>query len=160
MANDPLTTLVPNSNSTSSDFKFPRHYSFPPFFTPQPTLTSKHAQLQKWSSLILSYCAHYHIFKLTLSTALNTPLFHNERINKRLSRDDAKEILEFMREKGRVEYIGSGGDEIWIYWKTVEEWAATIEGWVEGTAQKGMVLTLYELVEGEGTVGQGIFTCS
>ncbi|KLU92291.1 vacuolar protein-sorting-associated protein 25 [Magnaporthiopsis poae ATCC 64411] len=35
-------------------------------------------------------------------------------------------------------------------------WAAMIEAWVDETAQKGTVLTLYELVEGDGTLGTEI----
>jgi len=70
-----------------------------------------------------------------------------------------------MRKQGRAEYIypdggGDGGkgeakgDEVWIYWKTPEEWASTIEKWVDETAQRNMVLTLYELLEGDGSLGQ------
>jgi ESCRT-II complex subunit VPS25 len=32
-----------------------------------------------------------------------------------------------------------------------------VEGWVESTGQKGSVLTLYELIEGDGTRGTGEF---
>jgi len=46
---------------------------------------------------------------------------------------------------------------VWIYWRTPEEWAAQIDGWVESTAQRGGVLTLYELREGDGTRGAGMF---
>lgn len=47
------------------------------------------------------------------------------------------------------------GDVFWIYWRTPEEWAEMVEAWVEETAQKNSVLTLYELTEGEGTKGTG-----
>lgn len=50
---------------------------------------------------------------------------------------------------------GGGGDVVWVYWRTPEEWAALIEDWVEETAQKGTVLTLYELSQGEDTIGTG-----
>lgn len=71
----------------------------------------------------------------------------------------------------RAEWVGGGragiregkdggreGKEVaYIWWKGVEEWAELVAGWVEGTGQKGVVLTLYEITEGEGTLGQGIF---
>lgn len=163
-------------------FNFPREYYFPPFFTRQTNLTTHHAQLTKWSSLVLSYCRHHRIFKLSLSgsgssntngppssaapggaTATTTTgpgadeLFHNKKIDRRLSVADVKEVIEFMRRDGRAEYVGGsgGGDVVWVYWRTPEEWATLIEGWVEDTAQKGSVLTLYELTEGEGTRGAG-----
>ena len=164
-------------------FVFPREYHFPPFFTRQTNLTTHHAQLTKWSSLILSYCQHYRIFKLPLSSAalpgINAlpalpvvpalsnvtttadidDLFHNKRLNRRLSLADTREVLDFMRRDGRAEYVGRDGtgDVCWIYWRTPEEWATIIEAWIDETAQKGTVLTLYELTEGERTRGTGWF---
>jgi ESCRT-II complex subunit VPS25 len=46
---------------------------------------------------------------------------------------------------------------VWIYWRTPEEWASLVEGWVDATGQKGSVLTVYELVEGDGSRGAGEF---
>ncbi|KAH6678876.1 ESCRT-II complex subunit [Plectosphaerella plurivora] len=136
-------------------FTFPREYSFPPFFTRQTNLTTHHAQLTKWSDLILSYCRHHRIFKLSLGAA---DLFHNKKLNKRLSLADARDVIEFMRKDGRAEYVGAGGsqsqtagDLVWIYWRTPEEWASLVEAWVDETGQKGVVLTLYELTEGDNS---------
>ncbi|KAJ1338321.1 ESCRT-II complex subunit VPS25 [Microdochium nivale] len=96
-------------------------------------------------------------------------LFHNRRIDRRLSLADARDVLEHMRKEGRAEPAGGtsttalsgagaggseSGDVWWIYWRTPEEWAAMIEGYVDETAQRGTVLTLYELAEGEGTRGK------
>ncbi|KAK3381366.1 ESCRT-II complex subunit [Podospora didyma] len=191
------------TTTTTPPFSFPREYSFPPFFTRQTNLTTHHAQLTKWASLVLAYCRHHRIFKLTLSgipvtsssssasanepttitTTSTTPqqqkneLFHNSKINRRLSLADAREVFDFLRKDGRAEYIlsnnkdssfsaapeggiggvggggGGGGDVVWVYWRTPEEWAALIEAWVEQTGQKGSVLTLYELTEGDTTCG-------
>ena len=173
-------------------FTFPREYSFPPFFTRQTNLTTHHAQLTKWSDLILSYCRHYRIFKLSLSAAVPVAttattagptatstfgfpiygeadaapassgsgartaedLFHNKKLNRRLSLADAREVIEFMRKDGRAEYVGAatgGSDLVWIYWRTPEEWASLLEAWVDETGQKGVVLTLYELLEGDNS---------
>ncbi|PKS11452.1 hypothetical protein jhhlp_003216 [Lomentospora prolificans] len=158
-------------------FAFPREYHFPPFFTRQTNLTTHHAQLTKWSSLILAFCQHYRIHRLSLSqfnpgsgappssSSSATPsadppvetLFHNPAINRRLSNADIKEVIEFMRKQGRAEpYAATSGsaedrgkDVWWIYWRTPEEWAAVVERWVEETAQRGMVMTVYELTEGD-----------
>ncbi|KAK3303454.1 ESCRT-II complex subunit [Chaetomium strumarium] len=193
---------TPSTHSQSS-FPFPPEYSFPPFFTRQTNLTTHHAQLVKWSSLVLAYCRHHRIFKLSLSgssgtsTTTNqggtsttgsggtpnqpgggeldtTELFYNQRIDRRLSLADIREVIDFLRNDGRAEYVtgdgnsgssssaaiggaggaeGGGGDIVWIYWRTPEEWASLVEGWVDSTGQKGSVLTLYELVEGDGTRG-------
>lgn len=191
------------TSTNPTPFTFPREYTFPPFFTRQTNLDTHHAQLTKWSDLILSYCRHHRIFKLALSSAVPTAaastaasstlassnsipiygeteetyakatstssqqpqqqsteeLFYNKTLNKRLSLADAREVIDFMRKEGRAEYVGgsSGGDIVWVYWKTPEEWAALVEAWVEETGQKGVVMTLYELTEGDGSKGTGRF---
>ncbi|XDG05809.1 hypothetical protein ABKA04_005424 [Annulohypoxylon sp. FPYF3050] len=181
-----LTTPLPKPTSSTPSqpptFEFPREYNFPPFFTKQTNLTTQHAQLEKWSSLILSYCRFHRLFRLSLSYegAPHEDLFRNRRLNRSLHLTDAREVLDFMRREGRAEAVsGSGGgggigggigsisnlagggggskegtgDVFWIYWRTPEEWAEMVEAWVEETAQKNSVLTLYELTEGEGTKG-------
>ena len=173
-----LNPTAAAATTTPAAFEFPREYYFPPFFTRQTNLNTHHAQLVKWSALVLSYCQHHRIFKLPLSptaassstaapagggsnpTASAEDIFFNRRLNRRLALQDVKEVIDSMRSEGRAEYVGDGdgaggGDVVWIYWRTPEEWAALVEAWVDETAQKGTVLTLYELTEGEGTRGTG-----
>ncbi|MCJ1243777.1 hypothetical protein MMC30_000974 [Trapelia coarctata] len=143
--------------SPAADFSFPPIYHFPPFWTPQPTLSTRRAQLQKWSSLILSYCQHQRLLRLALTDALQTPLFHNKELKKRLTLAEAREIIDWMcSEEGgkQAEWVAGGKEVCWIWWRGVEEWAEMVAGWVEETGQKGTVLTLYEIMEGEGTMGQ------
>ncbi|PBP27044.1 ESCRT-II complex, vps25 subunit [Diplocarpon rosae] len=154
-----ITTLSNPHYTPPRPFSFPRHHAFPPFYTPQPQLSTRHAQLQKWSTLILAYCAHFRLFKLSLSEALESELFWNRAIGKRLSRETVREVVEFMRAEGRAEWVKGGGGEgqgsvFWVWWRDVEEWAGLIGGWVDETAQKNTVLTLYELTESEATTSQ------
>lgn len=65
-------------------------------------------------------------------------------------------MLEFMRGEARVEWIGKGESEAWIWWRNVEEWAGVLYDWIDETAQKNTVLTLYELTESEATMSQGM----
>ncbi|TAQ89447.1 hypothetical protein B7494_g2222 [Chlorociboria aeruginascens] len=129
----PSTTLA--ASSTSS-FAFPREYNFPPFFSHQDNSTTYHAQCQKWTSLILSYCRACRIWKLALVDAIETELFWNKTIGKRLSINDARDVVDFMRKDGRAEWIGKGGSDggersvAWIWWRTPEEWAGAIADWV------------------------------
>ncbi|TVY33673.1 Vacuolar protein-sorting-associated protein, partial [Lachnellula subtilissima] len=147
---------TPTPASTTTPFPYPREHSFPPFYTRQPTLQTHHAQLQKWSSLILAYCRYNRLFKLSLIDSLDSPLFYNQRIRKRLGISDVKEVVEFMRREGRAEWVGKGGEsgECWVWWRTPEEWAGGIYEWIDETAQKNTVLTLYELTESEATLSQ------
>ncbi|TVY78132.1 Vacuolar protein-sorting-associated protein, partial [Lachnellula suecica] len=110
-----------------------------------------------WSSLVLSYCTFHRIYKIPASpTAPATaPLFANARINKRLEEGEVREVLEYMRKEGRAEQVGGGnGVEWWVWWRTPEEWAGRIYEWIDETAQKNTVLTLYELTESEATLSQ------
>lgn len=166
--------MATSTSTAAAAFEFPREYYFPPFFTRQTNLNTHHAQLVKWSALVLSYCQHHRIFKLPLSPTTTTTttttttstagataedIFFNRRLNRRLALADVRELIDFMKKDGRAEYVGdgegAGGDVVWVYWRTPEEWAALLEAWVDETAQKGTVLTLYELTEGEGTRGTG-----
>lgn len=132
----------PESQSTGSTFKFPTTYSFPPFFTPQPNSSTRHSQLQKWSSLIQSWCRHHRIWKLSLIDAVETPLFHNAALRKRVSLGEARNIVDWMarsEEEGgggrRAEWVSSSRgekNEAWIWWRRPEEWAGVVADWVSG----------------------------
>lgn len=60
-----------------------------------------------------------------------------------------------MIKEKRAEYVLGGQDVVLLYWRTVDEWASLVEGYVDETAQKGSVLTVYEISEGDGTKGTG-----
>ncbi|KAJ5707042.1 hypothetical protein N7488_006843 [Penicillium malachiteum] len=154
--------------ATAAPFQFPPTYNFPPFFTPQPNTNTRQAQLQKWSSLIQAWCRHHRQYRLSLVEAVDSPLFHNAALRKRLDLREARDVVDWMvksEEEGgggrRAEWIdssssGSQGPKsvAWIWWRRPEEWADVLVDWVEGTGQKGAVLTVYELVQGEATVSQ------
>jgi ESCRT-II complex subunit VPS25 len=167
------------STEAQAPFVFPPHYSFPPFFTLQPTASTLASQLTSWSSLLQAYCRHNRLFVLNLTDALESPLFHNKSLRRRLSARDARKVIDYMasKEGGQcAEWIsGSGGSSgnksgsasgngeeggrCWVYWRRPEEWASLVEAWVEATGQKGVVFTVYEILEGQGTVREGESRC-
>lgn len=49
---------------------------------------------------------------------------------------------------------GANKTVAWIWWRRPEEWAGILADWIENTGQKNVVLTVYELVEGEATMSQ------
>ncbi|KAJ6014652.1 ESCRT-II complex Vps25 subunit N-terminal winged helix, partial [Penicillium herquei] len=154
----------------SSSFPVPINLQLPPpFFTPQPNTNTRQAQLQKWSSLIQAWCRHHKQYRLSLVEAVDSPLFHNAALRKRLDLREARDVIDWMvksEEEGgggrRAKWIDSSSSSgnqgpksvAWIWWRRPEEWADVIVDWVEGTGQKGAVLTVYELVQGEATVSQ------
>ncbi|KAH0536185.1 hypothetical protein FGG08_006924 [Glutinoglossum americanum] len=138
-------------------FTFPREYHFPPFFTRQRNAITYTAQCQKWSKLILDYCRAKRIWRLPLVDAIDGELFWNKSLNRRLSLADAREIIDVMKAKeGRAEWASKDKNVALVYWRNPEEWATVIGDWVEETAQRGTVLTLYELTEGDLSASQGM----
>jgi ESCRT-II complex subunit VPS25 len=133
-----LSTSNPGASSSTPDFKFPPyHVSYPPFFTLQPTVTTRLAQLHKWSLLIQRYCAHYRLFRLSITSAatLDSPLFHNVRLRKRMSAAHVRAVFAWMAGKdggNRAEWIGGNeeGGNVWVFWRRPEEWAEVLSGWV------------------------------
>lgn len=141
------------TTTTTTPYKFPPHYAFPPFFTLQPVAATRASQLASWSAHVQQYCRHHRLFALSLIDALDTDLFWNRRLGKRLALRDARAVVGYMAsaEGGhRAEWIdadgkkgragpdgGDGGAEAgagavraWVYWRRPEEWASLIEGWV------------------------------
>ena len=158
----PSTNYTPSTTTANSNtFNFPTYTSFPPFYTLQPNLTTRARQLELWSSLITSYSAHYRLFKLSLSS-VPADLFSNVTIHRSLKPSDIRLVLDHMSkpENGpRIEWIpattrGEQASSCYVYWKTVGEWADAIYGWVDETGQKGAVLTVYELREGDAVSGK------
>lgn len=153
------------TSASASPFPFPPTYNFPPFFTPQPNTNTRQSQLQKWSSLIQSWCRHHRQYRLSLIDAVETPLFHNAALRKRLDLREARAVVDWMsksEEEGgggrRAEWIAEGSAQgkavAWIWWRRPEEWADVLVEWVDGTGQRGTVLTVYELIEGDVTMSQ------
>lgn len=147
---------------TSAPTYSPPHYtSFPPFYTLQPNLQTRARQLSLWSQHLTTYCAHHRIFRLNLSSPPPN-LFASDSIHRALSQPDQRTLLDHLSlpaNGSKVEWIaGSGKGErsnaVWVYWRSLGEWADGIYGWVDETGQKGSVLTVYELREGEGVVGK------
>ena len=168
---DSANAYAPHDSAGSSstlldatEYHFPEIYHFRPFFTLQPTPLTRSSQLSKWSSLILSYCQFHRLFRISVSTSFcNSPLFHNAGLRKRLKDEDIITVLEWMSTKeggSRCEWLKKDGNteaavkEAWIWWHYPSDWADTILAWIETSGQKGVVFTVWELREGESTLGQ------
>ena len=138
-------------------FEWPKHYSFPPFFSRQPNAETNAARMQMWKDLILGYCRHHRIFVLNVRESVATsPLFGNEAISRRLQPADANDILHLMASAGLAEWYAADGNKLMIFWRKPSEWARMLYEWVDGSGQVDAVLTLYEIREGEVTMGTGM----
>ena len=143
-------------DSDQRSFQFPKSHSFPPLYTLQPNPTTRLEQNKKWSRTIQLYCRHQRLFRLSLPSCVDLPLFKNTELKKRLAEKDVRDVLAWIASaEGGMRGEWAGKDEFWVYWKRPEEWGDTVWRWVDGVGQKGAVLTFYELLHGEATASQG-----
>ena len=155
----PIAT--PSQTTHETKFSIPSYASFPPFYTLQPNLTTRARQLELWATLITSYCAHHRLFRLSLSSP-PPDLFANSTIARSLKTADIRAVIDYMSQPANgptAEWIpattrGETSTTCYVYWKTPAEWADLIYAFVEDTGQKGAVLTIYELREGEASLGK------
>lgn len=134
-------------------FAFPAIYNFPPFWTLQDVMETKRRQCDMWGDLILSYMKSHNQNELDVSKALNTELFSNKSIDRRLDRATAVFFLNQLVERQNAEWKDPG-KTIKIIWRKPEEWAAIFKDWVQKNGYQNIVFTFYELREGEGTAGE------
>lgn len=136
-----------------NSFNYPWEYNFPPFFTIQPNLETRKAQLEAWRSLILDFCQQHNIHQLCLRDWLNKPPFHNESIDRRLSLESLRLIINSLVEKRFAEWVGSSKDKetCLVYARPPDQWAQIIYDYVKEKSLHNTILTFYELLEGDST---------
>jgi len=71
-------------------FIYPPFYSFAPFFTIQPNVTTRSKQLELWANIICSYCEDKRLFALDISDASKSELWRNNDIDRKLNSDGLK----------------------------------------------------------------------
>jgi ESCRT-II complex subunit VPS25 len=86
---------------SAAAFQFPEFYSFPPFFTLQPVKATRAKQLNLWRDLILNW-HKYHV-EYIMTTA-NVPLFCNAEIERTLSPEGQRAVIELLLESGHGEW--------------------------------------------------------
>jgi len=144
------------AKSNTTEFVFPSYFNLPPFFTLQPVLNTRQKQLQMWNDLILGFMRHTKAYELDVSEAAASahPLFHNDKINRRLKPDTIRTIFEYIVSQGHGEWLDKGKSRLLILWRTPEEWGSLLYKWISDNGQTDTVLTVWELLNGDNAVGQ------
>lgn len=139
----------------AKNFKYPAVYNFPPFFTIQEQPRTQQKQVDMWCDFILKYMKSLNVNEFLLSETLNSPLFHNKQIGRKLSQNDATKILDQLVIRNNARWKDEKTkDAIKIIWRKPIEWAETLHKWALENNYTNTVLTLYELREGEDTRGE------
>lgn len=181
----PSVISAPSDTSTASSITLvdgrsiaqwspPPHTSFPPFYTLQPNLATRAAQLHKWSTLFLSHARAYRSFSLSTSS----DLFTNSAISRSLPLDERREVLAFMVSKGVAAWTSNptptsasnagstdtasvyrrqmaaapdSVDTVYLWHSSPAEHGAALLAWADSIGKKNTVLTLWEVLEGNET---------
>eukprot|EP01102_Stenamoeba_stenopodia_P008938 TRINITY_DN2613_c0_g2_i1.p1 TRINITY_DN2613_c0_g2~~TRINITY_DN2613_c0_g2_i1.p1 ORF type:complete len:204 (+),score=46.00 TRINITY_DN2613_c0_g2_i1:247-858(+) len=162
-----------NKKQPTAPFVFPDMFELPPFFTIQPVLATKNRQLQLWSELILAFCRHYRLFVINVAEATSThhannssasatssllsTLFSNPRINRKLTVDGIKLMLDHLVSIGRAAWQGKDKTSLLVYWRTPEEWGSLIYKWICDNGMTDTVCTFYEIQQGDHSDDQEFY---
>ena len=141
-----IVVQVHENNMTS--FSWPWHYQFPPFFTIQKNSDTKLKQMEAWCSVVLSYHEHHKTLRIRLADIHTTPLFHNSKIDRKLSVDDVKEVLNELHKKGNLKWEDKNKTSCIVLWRTMNQWADILYNWVMENGAVNTVFTILELCQG------------
>ncbi|KAH6588499.1 hypothetical protein BASA61_005895 [Batrachochytrium salamandrivorans] len=151
-----VVVVLANATTSKKPFEFPAIYSFPPFFTQQPTLDTWHKQRQMWCDLILSHSEHSKTFIIDLNESVGkTEPFYNPHIQRSLPRDSLVLVLDHLvTHMHMAEWVTKDRSRCLIYWRSPDEWASLVYKWVCDTGRTGTVCTTYEIFLSDETVDE------
>ncbi|KAE8575750.1 hypothetical protein XENTR_v10003930 [Xenopus tropicalis] len=92
---------------------------------------------------------------MNLMEIQESPLFNNKKIQRKLSLESVQVVLEELKKKGNLEWIDKNKSRFLIMWRRPDEWGKVIYQWVSKNGMTNSVFTLYELISGDDTEGEG-----
>ena len=67
------------------------------------------------------------------------------------------EVFSELIREGLAEWTSASKSEVYIYWRKPEDWGNLVYQWVNDGGMLGTILTIYEIVHGDSSKGQGGF---
>lgn len=134
-------------------FEFPFFWSFPPYFTLQPVEETRRKQVALWCELILRWCKHHQVYKLSTDVAEDTALFANQQINRSLNGETRTLLLQVLVKNGNGMWLSKSQSQCLILWKKLPEWAAALHEWALSIGMQDAVTSIEEIMDGEDSVG-------
>ena len=132
-----------------SKFQFPPVYSYPPFWTIQLNSETKKKQLDLWGNIVLAFMKSINKTEMDLLTSLDTPLFNNKKISRKLSKSDVDQIIEHLISSNNAKWLDDLKIRVRIIWRTHEQWGKIIKKYIEDIGQTNTVFTFEELLHGD-----------
>lgn len=137
--------------------KLPPIYNFPPLYTLQPNVLIREQQLNTWCDLILEFakttaawCMSQEGSIIKDSENSDMSIFRNESIQRAVPAPFIEQIWSKMVQTEKA--LKLNGVYL-ILWKSVDHWSSQILQWFETSGKLNQVVTLYELLEGDETLG-------
>lgn len=134
-------------------FEFPFFWNYPPYFTLQPVEETRRKQIALWCELILRWCKHHKVYKLSTDLAEDTALFANSQINRSLNTEARTVLLQALVKQGNGLWLSKAQSQCLILWKKMPEWAAALHQWALNSGMQDAVTSVEEIVEGEDSHG-------
>lgn len=72
-----------------------------------------------WSDLILAYAKNKKVYSLTLGEMYDSPLCHNQAVNRRLAMADLQQICEWMQANNFAEFTSASKDKVFVFWRSI-----------------------------------------
>lgn len=113
---------------------------------------TRELQLSTWADLILKY--HRHHQQAVINVNDETVLFTNDTLKRTLSIEGKLLILEQLQSSGNAAPVDKKRQQWEIYWHPLEEWAGIIHRWATANGLTNTVCTLFELTNGENSIGE------
>src|SRR5690606_19711745 len=85
----------------------------------------------------------------------HTPLFYNKTIDRKLSIDGIRTVMDHMVSQKLAKWQDS--HRCFIFWRSLDEWADLIYNWAVSIGNLNTVCTFYELVQGDDTTDQPFY---
>ena len=73
-----------------------------------------------WSDLLVDYAKNKQLYSISLGELYASELCNNTKINRRLSMDALRQIIDWMAKHGFADYAsGQTQDKVFVYWRSI-----------------------------------------
>lgn len=118
-----------------------------PWMYIKPTKESQvDSWLESWSAIVLDYSRIFVIHVININELRNVHPFNNTKINKRLSLDQVREIIDQLVKQNVAKWLDEKTKtRARIYWKTNDEWADHLLDFMIETGRVVEIHSLFDL---------------
>lgn len=149
-----------SKSAKKTTFEYPDYYDYPPFWTLQTNGQTRETQLKLWSNFICAFTKYYKRTEIDLISTLETPLFNNAKLGRKVSQQMAEEIIDSMVKAENAKWLESTKTRVRIIWRTPAQIGQLVHEYLHDIGSLNTVMTYEELVNGEDTTDQGFYGLS